>query len=568
MDLGSISLLARLSAENRAQVENWIAALPPVNRRSLLIEVCRALDFENAKTIFAPKEARLPYPDLDLMIRGWNRTLAALLTDDYCIRGIPSQESSNESLSVAGSLLHQMGISSLLDKTVEMMKCGQAEANTREGIIHVLSPSIAKSDHFLDALEESKSAEVARYKARESALKELSLKQIRDTMKPLVFPWAPGNGRMVGYHADPDLDEHYLSSIYESSLAWRNLAGMHPQTDLGGVDAGLFISIVTLLASFYLKHLYFVSVGVETLGNINWPMSLTIWKTRSELLDSLVTFTRENEKALNAILDRLIVTPNKVRYFAASKTPYIPMLIQVSDEQLLKPVSSIFLNPLRGIRSIMEFESPELEIRIRTPREKWMKAELDAMFAGNRYRVAPKPVMLRHNGALLTDIDASVFDVTSGCLAVFQLKWQDFANTDVRRQRSQASNFIAAVDEWAKRVKNWVNDHGLPELARSLQLPQDIASLQLFAIGRQAAHFDSLGFVSSHRDLAFSTWPQFVRLRFHIGPVERVFDKLHAALLKERSAPTQMTAIPHEVSVGDRRVLFENNWYAFGNERD
>ena len=189
MDLGSISFLARLSAESRARVENWIAALPPVTRRSLLIEVCRVLDFENAKTIFAPKETRLPHPDLNLMILGWNRTLAAMLTADYSMRGIPSQESSNESLMVARSLLHQMGISSLLDKTVEMMKCGQAEADTRGEIIHVFSPSIAKSDHFFDVLEESKSAEVARHKARNSALKELSSKQVRDKMNALVFPW-------------------------------------------------------------------------------------------------------------------------------------------------------------------------------------------------------------------------------------------------------------------------------------------------------------------------------------------------------------------------------------------
>lgn len=566
MDMASISALGRLSADNRARVEHWISALSPITRRSLLIEVCRVLDFENAKTIFAPKEARLPYPDLDLMIRGWNRTLAALLTDDYCMRGIPSQESSNESLSVARSLLHQMGISSLLDKTVEMMKCGQAEVNTRDEIIHIFSPSIAASDHFFDALEESKSAEATRYKARDSALKELSSKQTRDKMKSLVFPWAPGVGRMVGYHADPELDEHFLSSIYESSLVWRNLAGMHPKTDLGCVDAGLLMSVVTLLASFYLKHLYFVAVGVETLGDINWPMSLTIWKTRTELLESLVTFTQEHATTLSAILDRLIVSPKSVRYFASSKTPYIPMLIQVSDEQLLKPVSCIFVNPLRGIRSIMEFESPELEIRIRTPREDWMKAELDAMFAGNRYRVAPKPVMLRHNGAPLTDIDASVFDVTSGCLAVFQLKWQDFTNTDVRRQRSQASNFIAAVDEWARRVNNWVKVHGLPGLAGSLQLPHGIVSLRLFAIGRQAAHFDSFGFRSSHPDLAFSTWPQFVRLRFQIGPVEEVFDKLHAALLKERRTSLQSMAIPHEISLDGQRILFENNWYAFGDE--
>jgi hypothetical protein len=90
-------------------------------------------------------------------------------------------------------------------------------------------------------------------------LKELSTKQIRDKMKSLIFPW--GGGRTVGYHADPDLDEHYLSFIHESSLAWTNLAGLHRRTGLGGFDAGLFISVVALLASVYLRHLYLLRSG-------------------------------------------------------------------------------------------------------------------------------------------------------------------------------------------------------------------------------------------------------------------------------------------------------------------
>ena len=39
---------------------------------------------------------------------------------------------------------------------------------------------------------------------------------------------------------------------------------------------------------------------------------------------------------------------------------------------------------------------------------------------------------------MITDIDAAVFDVTTGELGLFQLKWQDFSSSDVAKQRSKA----------------------------------------------------------------------------------------------------------------------------------
>jgi hypothetical protein len=559
----AIALLSQLAVENKRKVERWVADLPTVYRRYIVVEICRVLDFENVKQVLAPKEKRLPYPDLDLMIRGWNSTLAATLTPDYHMHGIPSRESNDESLMIARSILREMGISELLSKTVAMMKCGIAQAEWQGAVLKVFSPTIANSDHFFDQLDAWSSDEELEQYERRSAFKSLSTEEIKKKMKELVFPWSPGSGRMVGYHADPELDEHYLGAIEKSMLDWRDLAGWHPNTEVHGISSGLITSIISLLASVYLKHISFVAVGLETLGDINFPMSLTIWETRSELLSSLAAFTGEKETKLNQVLDRIIVSPNDVPFFATHKTPYVPMLIRVSDDQLLKPVSSIFGNPLRGVRAFLEYESNDLAAVIRGPREQWMKNELDALFFGNRYRITPKPITVKHNGTVVTDVDAAVLDLTSGELALFQLKWQDFVNTEVKRQRSQASNFIYAVDEWAKRIKEWIADHGLKELAQSLQLPSQIASFRLFAIGRQAAHFASLGFVSSHPDIAFSTWPQFVRLRFQLGPVERVFDKLHTALLKERCSSATVMPVPHEITVGSQRILFENNWYSF-----
>jgi hypothetical protein len=57
----------------------------------------------------------------------------------------------------------------------------------------------------------------------------------------------------------------------------------------------------------------------------------------------------------------------------------------------------------------------------------------------------------------LTDIDAAVLDRTTGDLALFQLKWQDFRGATTRQTISRAKNFVGQVQKWAENTTTWID---------------------------------------------------------------------------------------------------------------
>ena len=61
---------------------------------------------------------------------------------------------------------------------------------------------------------------------------------------------------------------------------------------------------------------------------------------------------------------------------------------------------------------------------------------------------------LKNEGAVATDIDAAVFDTTTGTLGLFQLKWQDPFGTSMRRRNSKMMNFLEETNQWVSTVSS------------------------------------------------------------------------------------------------------------------
>jgi hypothetical protein len=562
MNSKMVDVFERLAHQNSSEIMTRISSLGHVARRGLLIEVCRALDMSQVEHVFA-KRSSTPYPDVDLMERGWNATFAALFTNDFHEQGIPIQASTAETLGAARSLLYKMGLSALLLKTASMMKSGMVVATQESDAIRVRS--IDFSAQWMDQIEVDKLSKLEKEMWDHDTPARLSPEEIGEKMSSLVFPFDTPYGRMVGYDADPALDSHFIALVVDIVQDWQVHAGIHPDTDVGGISGQLLTGIVLLLAAIYLKHIHFIAEGNRVMPKVNYAMSLTIWKPRQDLVASLTEFTGVSEQAVNAVLDRIIATPSQAALFSTASTPNVPLLIQVSGLYLLSPVSGIFRNPMNGIRTVLERTVPNAEDTIRKPREAWMKSELDNLFRGLRYEVIVRPVMLKRKGNQLTDIDAAVLDLTSGCLALFQLKWQDFGNFDVKRQRSQAKNFVTSIEQWADAIHMWLMEQTLDDLAKALQLKGKILSLRLFAIGKFAARFKSHGFAVTSMGLAACSWPQFVRLRWEIGSVPEVLGKLHEQILAEVEGQVEVQAIPHEVHVCGQKIILENTWNNYDN---
>src|SRR5207248_1058925 len=122
-------------------------------------------------------------------------------------------------------------------------------------------------------------------------------------MEALVFPWKTHRGTMIGYRAEPDIDQYFLSHVIQNTVDWRNEAGIHPDARIGDVSGSDLVAIGLLLTSFCMKHIRFVDVAKKRVPSANYPMSLTIWTNKTELIDSLTEFTGMEKAVVTAILD-------------------------------------------------------------------------------------------------------------------------------------------------------------------------------------------------------------------------------------------------------------------------
>ncbi|MES5488526.1 hypothetical protein QMZ05_37775 [Bradyrhizobium sp. INPA03-11B] len=559
----SLAALASVEIERqRAQV----AELPQIARAGLLVEACRVIDFHHVIRFMSSKpESGLSEFEFATMLRGWNPLAAMLLPHIGSLRGIPFRESTPElRMSVLGILMN-LGKASFLRENAEMLRHGMNECTVDGTAITFRMTDRYTIDHFLDRLEADKLKDIEDAMSAgnlfKEAIKRTAIENLDDRIRELVHPFRPRNNvTMVSYDSSPDIEEHFFALVAEDNHEGIDEAGIHDETVLGNITGKDLRTVVFLITSFYLKHIHFVDVAKKAFPDVNYPMSLTVWTPPDRLIESIASFTGIEQNAVSSALDMITVKSSHASYFEEEVTPLLPMLIKVSDDYVLQPVSSVFRNPFHGIRMLHEAFDKRASDNLRKHRENWMISELYDLFLGQRYLRMEGPTRLRLGGKVVTDIDAAVFDTLTGELALFQLKWQDFSSNDVAKQRSRAKNFVEKVDAWAKAVQDWIAASGTANLMPTLRLGQapEVPQVRLFAIGRSAARFRSYGFEPQENAVAPATWRQFVRLRYAAGPSENVLQDLHEAIRTERKASLKLRPLRQEFSCGDHTIVLEN----------
>lgn len=566
-------LAALADAEFERQREE-VARLPDGSQTLLLIEGCRVADLHHVVQVMSKTpDYYLSDFEFTVMMRGWNAFLALLLPYVGRLKGIPTKESTPEFRRVILAILMGLGSATMMRENAEMFRHGMAECKIEDDVITFRMSDRCAIDHYLDRLEDDKLRQLEDSMPGDSIFSKLiadsRIENLDERLRALVFPWKPSDKvTMTGYGAAADIDQYFLALVGERLDDSVDDAGIHPDTRLGSITGRDLQRVVFLTMSFYLKHIEFVRVARKHYPEINVPMSLTIWKTRDDFIESIATFTKMSEKTVSAAVDLMTVRSGHASYFRDEVTPFIPLLIEVADNYLLSPISSIFRNPFHGIRMLHEACDSKAATNLLVHRERWMIDALYGLFQGDRYICMQGPTKLRRNGKLVTDIDAAVLDTVSGELALFQLKWQDFNSNDVAKQRSKARNFVEKVDAWALAVQGWISEFGVDTLVRAMRMGRVSVTLpvRLFAIGRSAARFQSYGYVSQVDTVAPATWRQFIRLRHEVGPSENVPRDLHVAILAERTTPVKLRPIRQEIPLGNRTVVFENLWNEYDED--
>lgn len=562
----------------------------PIGRFVLFIEVVRAMDYWGTHAAALIGEGEKVAQSFDLMYWGWNRAVAELFRPLDQPGAFPLMESTQESRGYAAALMQEFGKVSLLRRLADMSERGIIDI-VRDGDEFQVRMGEHARAQFADA------AEFDRLKAAEAKMPSSgagwTMASMRDALrfpgmpgnymaladppvrhwlrhdieeliKPLVRPWDTGRGVMVAYAARIEVDEHYMAEALALATPWREDAGIHAKAMLGSITGADIAAVGAALISLHAKHFGCVSVARKLFDQVSVPQSLTIWGPRDALEESISIMSGRPTPIVHAVFNALAMTSEQARKLADHSTPLIPLLFDLGNGFILRPVSCLTRNPFTAARTQHQWLDPHAEHAVAADREDWMREHLYAMFGGRRYICFPGNFKLRRGGAVLTDIDAAVYDRLTGDVGLFQLKWQDYSTNDVRQLRSKAANLAAELTDWSGKVKSWIEENGVSALDKSLRLKQKrreaVRSILLFAISRSFVRTQGYGVKTDAPSLAMAVWPQFLRARMEIGPSERPLRDVHARLLDEHEQVPNVHPMSASIQVAGATLHIHDLW--------
>lgn len=561
-----------------------------IGRFVLFIEVVRAMDYwgTHASPLIADSEKVAQ--SLDLMYWGWNRAVAELFGSLDQPGAFPLMESTQESRGYAAALMQEFGKVSLLRRLADMSERGIMDI-TRDGDEFQIRMSDDARAQFADAteLDQLKAAEVrlpsssagwtiasmrdalrfpgmpGNYMALvDPPLKRWLRPDIEELIKPLVRPWDTGRGVMVAYDSRIEVDKHYMAEALALATHWRKDAGIHPKAMLASITGADIAAVGAALISLHAKHFGCVSVAKKLFGEVSVAQSLSIWEPRKALEESISIMSNCPEPVVHTIFNTLAMTSEQAKILAEHSTPLIPLLFDLGNGFVLRPVSCLTRNPFTAVITQHKWLAPRAEHSIAADRESWMREDLYAMFGGQRYICFPGNLKLRCGNSILTDVDAAVYDRLTGDVGLFQLKWQDYSTNNVRQLRSKAANLSAELADWSSKVRSWIEENGVSALDKSLRLRlkrrEAVKSILLFAISKSSVRTQGYGIKIDAPSLAMAVWPQFVRARMEIGPSERSLREVHLRLLEEYGQVPNVHPMPASIRVAGATLHIHDLW--------
>lgn len=560
-----------------------------MGRFVLFIEVVRAMDYWGTHAPALVGDSEKVAQSIDLMYWGWNRAVAELFESLDQPGGVPLVESTHESRVFATGLMQEFGKVSLLRRLADMSERGIMEI-TRDGDQFQINMSEDARAQFADAAESDRLIAAQALPSSNAGWTTVSMRDalrfpdmpgnytatadapvkrwlrpdIQELIKPMVRPWDTGRGVMVAYDARIEVDEHYMAEALSLATHWREASGIHPEAKLGSITGADITGVGASLISLHSKHFACVSVAKKLYDHVSVGQSLTIWEPRAALEESISIMSGRPGPVVHSVFNALAMTSEQAKKLADHSTPLIPLLFDLGNGFILRPVSCLTRNPFTAARTQHQWLDPRTEHAVAADRENWMREHLYAMFRGSRYICFPGNLKLRRGSSVLTDIDAAIYDRHTGDVGIFQLKWQDYSTNDVRQLRSKAANLSAELTDWSSKIMSWIEENGVSALDKSLRLKQKrreaVRSVMLFAISRSSVRTRGYGVRTDAPSLAMAVWPQFVRARMEVGPSARSLRDLHARLLQEYGQVPDIRPMSASIPVTGATLHLKDFW--------
>ena len=512
-----------------------------VPSEALTIETARALDYAFCREHIPhlPPLKKLDRQKLFYLQGGVNEALSRVLPTGLTYAEPALYLSSPRSQERADEFLFDAGVLNMAERLLTQLRAGFLEGRIdptrRVRGMKILVLTAKTESLYFESIGHVGVAWLSE-RARESGLpKEKELRSVREAMLPeieerLLSGADPAEGLF------PGADQHFqeCASVYLSRMPYQDLLGANDS--IGGRKFSDYVQALTTLSTLLETRLCVSAVLHSMRPNYGLRNILTGVSDAGELVEAVASHMDAETADINQLLTHLVLSPCNAKLHLGRGTPAWAPIIQTSANFCVLPCFGLDMNPFVFLATELRERYKSDWFSAANARESRWIEELRALFPPPRWRCADG-VKIKRNGKIITDIDFIAHDVSTGEVALFQLKWQQPSVSDERSRRSNASNLVGESNRWVSAVSDWIREEGIGEVAKRLQVPAtDIKRLRLFVLGRYAAHFSG----QSDQDprAVWSDWGNFEReLAASPGAsVEALANGLELKLLGEKKA--------------------------------
>ena len=542
--------------------EERILASLPGERRWGLLELVRAIDHYFAHILGLDERGReeeIQSERWDLFRYGQSKAIS-LFTDRSSISPGPSlTRSARAHQQWADAVIQGCGRLGMCEMLLNLHRYGLVELSMPcPKVIHA---TVSLGEVGIEAIE-AEELRIFRGLAMEmdQQMRDHNMAirpSIMALMSPLVSPW---QSHFIQYETNPDIDYFFRSQGFLWARAHYEPGqdAFPPHVTFGDLSFKLYKQAVVEVVAWVLKHIAYSNLLLSKHAHLDIRNVLTVTTGEARLLSYISAVLAITESEARQVLDTLKLTPGNVQAHTSEPAVNIAPFLSVNSNTVVFSIAGTLSSPF-------DFMLAELNRRYRkdwdhavNEREEGFRKELYDLFLAQRFVKTAKPLLLKNEGVVATDIDAAVFDRATGTLGLFQLKWQDPFGTSMRKRYSKMMNFHSETNRWVSAVSSFLlqNPNALDHLLGDGVLrTHDAKRIHLFVIGRHFSHFS--GEAPRDSRAAWGTWPQVLRLFKESTVGSDPITWLHM-MLQEQSpslrAPT--TVEEYEMQIGEYRIKY------------
>ena len=559
MGLSPLDILTELI---RREEERILATLPG-ERRWGLLELVRAIDHYLVYVLGLDeknREEEIQSERWDLYRYGQSKAVSLFTDRSSTLPGPSLTRSERIHQQWADAVIHSCGRLGICEMILNLHRYSLVELSMPSP--KAIHATVGLQEVGVEALEANELCifpEIAAEIDQQIRDQNMAIRpSILELMSPLVSPWQE---HFIQYDTHPDIDSYFRSQglLWARSHYGAGQDAFPPNATFGDLPFLLYKEAVVEVIGWVLKHIAFSSLLLSRHTHLDMRNLLTVTTGENQLHGYLSAAFDITEIEARQVLDTLKLTPENIQAHTSEPAVGIAPFLNINSTTVVFSIAGTLI-------SSFDFMLAELSRRYRRDwdhavngREEHFRRELYDLFPTRRFVKVEKPLKLKNEGIVATDIDAAVFDTTTGTLGLFQLKWQDPFGTSMKKRNSKMMNFLEETNQWVSKVSSILleNPKALDHLfgERAVRI-HDTKRIQLFVIGRHFSHFS--GGACRDSRAAWGTWPQVLRLfkESHMGSDPLTW--LHEMLQEQSpSLRTPITVEAYEMQVGEYRIRYD-----------